>query len=217
MIMLGLYITGEVPFKTVYLHGLVRDKDKQKMSKSKGNVVDPLGIVEQYGADALRMALLVGNSPGQDASFDEAKVRGYRNFSNKLWNIARFVLSQNEQDKGERVRVKEELLEEDKKILERMQEVKKEVEENIEKYRFSQAAEIAYHYVWHEFADKIIEEKKKDITEGNEQKGDSARQVLYVLLVESLKILHPFMPFVTEAIYTRLPHKNAEFLMIEDW
>ncbi len=212
MIMLGLYITGEVPFKTVYLHGLVRDKDKQKMSKSKGNVVDPLGIVEQYGADALRMALLVGNSPGQDASFDEAKVKGYRNFSNKLWNIARFVLSQ-----GAIPNNSSDISSEDKKYIERMQEVKKEVAENIEKYRFSQAAEIAYHYVWHEFADKIIEEKKKDIIEGDEQKGNSARHVLYVLLTESLKILHPFMPFVTEAIYTRLPHKNAEFLMIEEW
>ncbi|MFA7201723.1 MAG: valine--tRNA ligase [Candidatus Paceibacterota bacterium] len=214
MIMLGIYMTGKIPFKTVYLHGLVRDKDKQKMSKSKGNVVDPMGIVEQYGADALRMALLVGNSPGQDASFDEAKVKGYRNFSNKLWNMARFVLTQPE--------ISNDFLhvsDEDKKILERVREVKKEVAGNIEKYRFSQAGEVAYHYVWHEFADKIIEEKKKILLDKdiNESEKESAQKVLYTLLLESLKMLHPFMPFVTEAIYQRLPHKNAKFLMVENW
>ena len=220
MIMLGMYMTGKIPFKTVYLHGLVRDKDKQKMSKSKGNVVDPMGIVEQYGADALRMALLVGNSPGQDASFDEAKVKGYRNFSNKLWNIARFVLEQNAKSKVKSQKSKDEIFTEaDKEHLKRIQEVKKEVAGNIERYRFSQAAEIAYHYVWHEFADILIEEKKKILLDEaqSEEEKESARAVLYTLLIESLKMLHPFMPFVTEAIYKRLPHKNMEFLMVEKW
>ncbi len=221
MIMLGLYRTGKVPFETVYLHGLVRDKDKQKMSKSKGNVVDPLGIVEQYGADALRMALIVGNSAGQDVTFAEEKIKGYRNFSNKLWNIARFVLAQNSISNFQFPISSEfsSILSEDKKILERAKGVKQQVGEYIENYRFSQAAEIAYHYVWHEFADKIIEEKKKILQDTNENKEqkESAKIVLYLLLVESLKILHPFMPFVTEAIYQRLPIKNKDSLIIESW
>jgi valyl-tRNA synthetase len=223
MIMLGLYTTGKVPFETVYLHGLVRDKDKQKMSKSKGNVVDPLGIVEQYGADALRMALIVGNSPGQDVTFSEEKVKGYRNFSNKLWNIARFVLSQsaisNFQFPISNEFSSTNLSNKDKEFLEREKEVKREVEENIENYRFSQAAEIAYHFVWHEFADKIIEEKKKllaDETISQNEKTSSA-VLLNLILLESLKMLHPFMPFVTEAIYQRLPIKEKEFLIVENW
>ena len=215
MIMLGIYKTGKIPFKDIYLHGLVRDKDKQKMSKSKGNVVDPLGVVEQYGADALRMALVVGNSPGQDVIYDENKIKGYRNFSNKLWNIARFVLTQIEESNLNGV----ELNESDKKYLDECLGVKKEVSDNIEKYRFSQAAEIAYHYIWHNFADVIIEEEKKIISSETESKEnkDSARKLLYEILKHSLIILHPFMPFVTEAIYQRLPKKDKDFLMVENW
>jgi valyl-tRNA synthetase len=209
MIMFGLYRTGKVPFETVYLHGLVRDKDRQKMSKSKGNVVDPLGIVEQYGADALRMGLIVGNSPGQDAPISEDKIKGYRNFSNKIWNIARFVM-QNMEESGDVSSVA--LAKEDEKFLKQCQAVKKKVAGDIEKFRFSQAAETAYHYVWHELADKILESKKELV-----KTDTSSQAVLYLLLVESLKMLHPFMPFVTEAIYQKLPAKNAEFLMVEEW
>jgi len=217
MIMLGLYVTKKVPFYTVYLHGLVRDKDKQKMSKSKGNVVDPLGVVEQYGADALRMALIVGNSPGQDVIYDENKIRGYRNFANKLWNIARFVLANVELSLFES-NLSEKLIAEDKKLLKQCQSVKEKVSKEIEKFRFSQAAEVAYHYIWHTFADKIIEEKKKLFFEqGKEKEKDSARALLYLILVDSLKMVHPFMPFVTESIYQKLPFKNKELLMIEDW
>jgi valyl-tRNA synthetase len=214
MIMLGLYVTGKIPFETVYLHGLVRDKDKQKMSKSKGNVVDPLGVVEQFGADALRMALVVGNSPGQDVIYDENKIKGYRNFSNKLWNIARFVLTNTDTD-GLKTDLHG-LNAEDKKIFEQCEKIKRQVSEEIEKFRFSQAAEIAYHYIWHDFADKIIEDKKKIISEGSKE-SDSARTLLYLTLIESIKMLHPFMPFVTEAIYQRLPKKDKDFLMVEEW
>ena len=230
MIMLGLYRTGTVPFKTVYLHGLVRDKDKQKMSKSKGNVVDPLGVVEHYGADALRMALIVGNSAGQDVAYDEDKVRGYRNFSNKLWNIARFVIS-NAESRGLDADVREQkkndvlhiaLTPEDKKLLLQCVAIKKKVAANIEKYRFSQAAEEAYHYVWHTFADKIIESKKEILNKEapstvDIKKQASARRALYELLVQSISMLHPFMPFVTEGIYQRLPIKDKDFLMVEEW
>ena len=216
MIMLGMYRTGKIPFETVYLHGLVRDKDKQKMSKSKGNVVDPMGIVQEYGADALRMALLVGNSPGQDASFNEQKVKGYRNFSNKLWNIARFITTHFE--KGDTV-LSATLQDEDKKLLEEFDQIQKSVEQDIEKYRFSQAAETAYHYVWHRLADELIEEKKGVLFDENADAAaqQSARKVLYELLMQSLVLLHPFMPFVTEAIYQRLPEKDKDFLMVENW
>jgi len=216
MIMLGLYKTGEVPFETVYLHGLVRDKDKQKMSKSKGNVIDPLGVVEQYGADALRMALVVGNSPGQDVVYDENKIKGYRNFSNKLWNIARFVLTQADANLNWQ---STELCEDDKKYIDELQKAKNEVADNIEKHRLSQSAEIAYHYVWHNFADVIIEAEKKIIFDESidENRKNSARKTLYEILKQSLIILHPFMPFVTEAIYQRLPSKNKDFLMVEEW
>lgn len=209
MIMLGLYTTDKVPFKTVYLHGLVRDKDKQKMSKSKGNVVDPLGIVEQFGADALRMALIVGNSPGQDVVVAEDKIRGYRNFSNKLWNIARFILSNSGNIQKPHMK---KISAADKKLLTQCEKIKKKVALDIEKFRFSQAAEEAYHYVWHTLADKIIESKKENI-----QTDISAQATLRILLVESLKMLHPFMPFVTESIYQKLPVKEVEFLMIEKW
>ncbi len=216
MMMLGLYVTGEVPFKDVYLHGLIRDKDKQKMSKSKGNVVDPLGVVEQYGADALRMALIVGNSPGQDVAYDENKVRGYRNFSNKLWNIARFVVTQTEEGA---LSANDVLVEEDQIRIDEFEKTKAEVAENIEKLRFSQAAETAYHYVWHTFADVVIEEEKKILSDpaASEERKQSARATLSVILRGSLVMLHPFMPFVTEAVYQRLPAKNKEFLMVESW
>lgn len=220
MVMLGLYATGKVPFKTVYLHGLVRDKDKKKMSKSKGNVIDPLGIVDQYGADALRMALVVGNSPGQDVVIAEDKIKGYRNFSNKLWNIARFILTHVE--KGGLDMDNIELTDEDTRLHDEMKTIKESVSKQIEVFRFSQAAEEAYHYVWHTLADELIE-KKKEILFKEECSSDelleqsSARKILYTLLYESLIILHPFMPFVTEAIYQRLPSKKEKCLIAETW
>lgn len=219
MMMLGLYVTGQVPFKDVYLHGLVRDKDKQKMSKSKGNVVDPLGVVEQYGADALRMALIVGNSPGQDVTYDENKVRGYRNFSNKLWNIARFVIAQIDADSAQINADDIKLTSDDQERVAAFKKTKMEVADNIEKLRFSQAAETAYHYVWHTFADVVIEEEKKILADAtaSEKQKQSARATLAYILRGSLVMLHPFMPFVTEAIYQRLPAKNKEFLMVESW
>lgn len=227
MIMLGLYATGKVPFTTVYLHGLVRDKDKQKMSKSKGNVIDPLGIVHQYGADALRMALIVGNSPGQDTSISEEKIKGYRNFSNKLWNIARFVQTRTLEKKY----LEEDLNEEDKKIYRECLETKAKVGEEIEKYRFSQAAETAYHYAWHEFADKILEDRKKvrvegslEINEENLQGGyidsvqdKSSRALLSLILDQTLIMLHPFIPFVTEGIYRKMNGEEKKYLMNADW
>jgi valyl-tRNA synthetase len=214
MIMLGIYKTGEVPFKYVYLHGLVRDKDKQKMSKSKGNVVDPLGIVNEYGADALRMALIIGNTPGNDLAFSEEKVRGYRNFANKIWQASRFVLM----NCGDfNFKNKPELTAADKKILKNLEKFKKEITKEMDDFKFYIAAEKIYHYFWHTFADKIIESTKTRLNGGDKKDRLAAQYVLMEILKTNLKLLHPFMPFITEEIYGNLPGKKTKLLIIEDW
>jgi valyl-tRNA synthetase len=205
MILMSEFFLGEIPFKTVYLHGLVRDKDRQKMSKSKGNVVDPLGITDKYGVDALRMALVVGNLPGNDLPLSEDKVRGYRNFANKVWNVSRFVLSNQGDDKGE-------LTKEDRAILDDLNALVKKTTKQMQSFDFAHAAEDLYHYFWHTFADKIIEESKAKLA--NESTKASAQRMLTEVLETNLRLLHPFMPFVTETIW-RLTHQ--ELLMIQKW
>lgn len=215
MIMLGTYVTGKVPFKTVYLHGLVRDKEKQKMSKSKGNVIDPLGVVDLYGADALRMALVVGNTPGSDPVISEEKIRGYRNFATKIWNASRFVLM-NLQDYDPKGKIK--LSAKDKKILKDFQKAAKEITKEMDAFKFYTASEKIYHYFWHTFCDKIIEEQKPRLNGGKDKLA--SQTLLLTLLLDSLKLLHPFMPFITEEIYQQLPQLHAdkkECLMVENW
>jgi len=215
MVMLGIYATGEVPFKTVYLHGLVRDKEKQKMSKSKGNVIDPLGVVDSYGADALRMALVVGNTPGNDPVISEEKIKGYRNFSTKIWNASRFVLMNLE---GYKPGAKIVLGAKDKKIIKDFQKQAKEITKEMDNYRFYTASEKIYHYFWHTFCDKIIEEQKPRLYGDNVKEKIASQHLLIMLLSESLKILHPFMPFITEEIYQQLPlNKKQKCIMIEEW
>ncbi len=211
MVMLGLYRTGKVPFKTVYLHGLVRDKDRQKMSKSKGNVIDPLGVAEIYGTDAVRMALTVGNTPGNDIVISEEKIRGYRNFATKIWNIARFVLMH----KPEKMPKTVSPWAEDKKNLKELKNVKTKTTKHMEKFEFHLAAETIYHYIWHTFADKIIEEAKPRLQGNDEDDKAAAYRTLETILSESLKILHPFMPFVTEEIWQKIHPKKL--LMVEEW
>ncbi|MEX2145015.1 MAG: valine--tRNA ligase [Candidatus Spechtbacterales bacterium] len=213
-IMLGLYKTGKVPFKTVYLHGLVRDKDRQKMSKSKGNVIDPLGTVEEYGADALRMALIVGNSIGKDPVISEEKIRGYRNFSTKLWNVTRFLLLNSKDNK---LPLSPEYDATDKKILAEFDKTAKKVTDFIEKYEYWNAAETAYHYAWHTFADKVLENSKSVITGENEKNKITRLSMLIHVWGQTLKILHPFAPFVTEELYGHLPLKNKKLLLVEEW
>lgn len=214
MIILGIYRTGKIPFKTVYLHGLVRDKDRQKMSKSKGNVIDPLAVIETYGTDALRMALIIGNTPGNDIIISEDKIRGYRNFANKIWNASRFVLSNLSDYDGK----KPILNSRDKKILMNLKKTQKKVTANLNDFKFSLAGETIYHYFWHVFADKIIEEMKNRIRNNKNKK--QAQYILYIILKDCLKMLHPFMPFVTEAIWQKLPNyqnKKTDLLMINKW
>ncbi len=216
MIMLGIYVTGKAPFKYVYLHGLVRDKDRQKMSKSKGNVIDPLGVIEIYGADALRMALIVGNAPGNDPIIYEEKIRGYRNFANKIWQASRFVLM-NLENANLNDSKKIQLNARDKKYLKEFENIKNKITKQIESFKFYLAAEEIYHYFWHVFCDKIIESTKARLKSENKKDQQAAQFMLLEILKKSLKLLHPFMPFITEEIYQQLPVKNKNLLMVEKW
>jgi len=214
MIMFGIYYTGRIPFKAVYLHGLVRDKDRQKMSKSKGNVIDPLAIAKIYGTDAVRMALIIGNTAGSDIIISEEKIRGYRNFANKIWNASRFVLINLEDFDGR----KSFLTVQDKRLLKNLEIIKKKMTYHLDNFHFSLAGELIYHYFWHTFADKIIEEMKNRIRDNKNKK--QAQYVLYKILTDCLKMLHPFMPFVTEGIWQKIPRykdKRADLLIIEKW
>ena len=213
MIMLGIYRTGKIPFKTVYLHGLVLDAKGQKMSKSKGNVINPLEITEKYGTDALRMGLVMGNTPGQSLALDENKIKGYKNFANKIWNASKFVML-NTQDYKPAKKVS--LNAAQKKHLKELKRVVKETTKLMDSYKFYIAGEKIYHYFWHTFCDNIIEESKAALADA---KIKAATQyMLLEILSQSIKILHPFMPFITEEIYQQLLIKDKkECLMIEGW
>ena len=196
MILMSQYLIGEIPFETVYLHGMLRDAKGQKFSKSLDNGVEPIQIIEEYGADALRMSMIVGIGPGADAKFDIQKVKAYKNFTNKIWNITRYVLSMERE--GEL----------NKELIEEWNLFAKDVTSDMNNFRFYLGAEKLYAYIWHRFADEIIEESKN-------KKGYGA--TLYYILENSIKLLHPFMPFVTEEIWSMLPVKNKNLLMVEKW
>ncbi|HVZ11321.1 MAG TPA: valine--tRNA ligase [Candidatus Paceibacterota bacterium] len=214
MVMFGLYRAGAEPFRTVYLHGLVNDAQGKKMSKSKGNVVNPLDLIEKFGTDALRMGLIVGNTPGMDAALSEDKIRGYKNFANKLWNIARFVLMSVPEERGY---LSAPLTPEDQALKDEFSTLIKDATKDIEEFRLYMAAEKIYHYVWHAFADKIIEDSKSRLASQDPAMKASAQRTLMDILVASLKLLHPFMPFVTEELWSKLPVPDKRILMIETW
>ncbi|MBU0534625.1 MAG: valine--tRNA ligase [Patescibacteria group bacterium] len=215
MIMFGIYLTGKPPFKDIYLHGLVRAIDGKKMSKSLGNVIDPLDYIDEYGADALRMGLISGTANGRDFAFPKDKVIAYRNFANKLWNMARFMLMLMEDRKVEFYDEKniKGLNETDKAILIELENTKKNVNESLEKYRFSEAADFIYQFMWHEVADKYIEHVK------DREDKELALSVFRFVFVEGLKLLHPFMPFATETIWSNLPKNEGdrELLVSLEW
>ena len=211
MIMFGLYTTKEVPFKDVYLHGLVLDTQGKKMSKSKGNVISPLEISDKYGTDALRMGLVVNNAPGVNMNLDPKKVEAYKKFANKIWNGTRFVLEKTTDFQDDRV----ELTSEDKEILAKWEEVKKDITLDLENYRLHLASEKIYNYFWKTFCDVIIETHKVRIME--EKNKDSAQKLLLTLLREQIKVLHPFMPFITEEIWKYLKEDNEDILMVAKW
>ncbi len=214
MIMLGLYRTGKVPFTSVYLHGLVRDSKGMKMSKSKGNVISPLEVSNEYGTDALRMGLIVGNTPGTDLNLDPRKTVAYKKFANKLWNITRFVLESGGMNVD--LHASTTLTPSDQALLARLDEVVTDITADLEGYRFHLASDKLYHYLWDEFAAITIEESKAILASGGEA-AESRRVTLYRILLTSLKLLHPFMPFVTEAIWQKLPVKDYDVLMVAKW
>ncbi len=213
MIFSALEHTGEVPFNTVLIHGLVRDAQGRKMSKSLGNGIDPLEIIDQYGADALRFTLATGNSPGNDMRFSDDKVIASRNFANKLWNAARFVLMYLGDDYDYQG-LPEALAIEDKWIISKINSLAKEVTDNLEKFELGVAIQKLYDFIWDVFCDWYIEISKIRLQSG--EGAETAKAVLVYVLTDILKLLHPFMPFITEEIYQAVPH-DAESIMISKW
>ncbi len=213
MILMSGYHMGEVPFRTVYLHGLVRDAKGRKMSKSLGNIIDPLEMIVKYGADATRMSLIIGTGPGSDLNLSEDKIRAYKKFSNKVWNIARFILSSTEEiDPAKRPT----LSDADQRFVDEYDEIVSYVTEHISTYKLHLAAERLYHYVWHTLADIAIEERKSLLREGGDEERRSAQWSLRYVFIGSLKLLHPFMPFITEEIWKSLP-EGTQPLIITPW
>lgn len=211
MVLMSTCLLSQIPFRTVYLHGMVRDEQGRKMSKSLGNIVNPLDMIAKYGADATRLSLVIGAAPGNDIKLSEDNVRGYRNFANKLWNISRFV-GMNTADYSPRKNPG--LSPTDARILKIFRALGARAQKDIETFRLSKAAETLYHYAWHTFADTIIEESKPLLD--NQKTRASRQELLRVILQELIKLLHPFMPFVTESIYQILPvPKKKHTIMIE--
>ncbi|MCX6703225.1 MAG: valine--tRNA ligase [Candidatus Zambryskibacteria bacterium] len=211
MILMSTYLVGAIPFKTVYLHGLVRDNKGQKISKSLGNNIDPLDMIKDYGADAVRMALIIGTGPGNDSKISLDKFKAYKHFANKIWNIARFVVT----TAGPKPDVKPEITDQDYALLEEQNELVREITEEMDQYKYYLAGEKLYHYIWHRFADVIIEESKPILKDGTDVEKNSRVWTLYCILETSLTALHPFMPFITEELWSILGKKNL--LMTEKW
>ena len=215
MIFSGLAYTGKIPFDTVYIHGLVRDSQGRKMSKSLGNGIDPLEVIEQYGADALRMMLLTGNAPGNDMRFYFERVEAARNFANKIWNATRFIMMNAEKSPAPAERP-ENLTQADKWILSRVNEVVRDVTENMEKYELGIALSKVSDFAWDEFCDWYIEMVKPRLYNENDGTKDAAMWTLYHVLTIVLKLLHPYIPFITEEIFTTIQEKE-ESIMISEW
>ena len=221
MILMSGFFLGQVPFKNVYLHGLVRDEKGKKMSKSLGNIIDPLDMVEKYGADATRLSLIIGAAPGNDIKLAEQRIKGYKNFSNKIWNISRFILENIEHITLENTPIQKD----DEQHLKHLSEVVQEVDKHLADFRLDLAGDVLYHYIWHEVADKILEESKPILNGDDADAKLSRQETLYTILTTCLKLLHPFMPFVTEEIWSHLPvlngvegpKKDADLLMVAPW
>ena len=205
--------TGKPPFHTVFIHGLVRDDKGRKMSKSLGNGIDPLEMADQYGADALRFNLITGNSPGNDMRFYTERCEAMRNFANKIWNASRFLMMNLTIDRCE---LPGRLELEDKWILSKLNSVIPEVTENMERYELGVAAQKVYDFIWDSYCDWYIELTKTRLQGEDEDSKLRAQQVLCYVLTETLKLLHPFMPFITEEIWQALPH-SGDYLMLQQW
>ena len=214
MIMMTGYNLGTIPFETVYFHGMVRDSKGRKMSKSLGNNMDPLDISAKFGADAGRMALIIGNTPGTDMNISEDKIKGYKNFANKVWNVSRFILENTSNTKLDESFSN--FSEKDFTLTKEKAELFTSITKDMEEYRFYMAGEKIYHYTWHNLADIVLEESKKIFTEGTNNEKESRKQFLLKTLREILIVLHPFMPFLTEEIWQSL-FDSKNLIMIEKW
>ena len=215
MVFSSLYNTNKTPFDHVLFTGLIRDPQGRKMSKSLGNGVDPIDVVNKYGADALRFTIITGNSPGNDMRYDEKRIVASRNFANKLWNATRFVLMN--VDENDDIEFKNlDLSLEDKWILKRLNNVVEEVSKNLDKYEIGLAASRIEDFIWEEFCDWYIEFAKERLNSDDENKKATVKKVLLYVLKDMISLLHPFMPFITEEIYKQLPNKK-DMLIVEDW
>lgn len=226
MILMSTYLLGDIPFKNVYFHGLVRDQQGRKMSKSLGNIIDPVTLIDKYGADATRMSLLVGNAAGNDMKLSEDKVKGYKHFANKIWNVFKFAEMKgvfgSVDENGENIFISDEIkkVDKDELILRELDEVIRETTKDLENFNLHLASDRLYQFFWKRFADEIIEESKI-IIENRENKFTpdeilSRKSTLKIMLETQLKLLHPFMPFVTEVIWSEFLQKE-NLLMINDW
>ncbi len=218
MIMMGMHFMKEKPFDDVYIHALVRDEKGEKMSKTKGNVIDPLDMIEKYGADALRFTLTALAAQGRDIRLSEKIIEGYKHFANKIWNASKFVLTNLEDYlmEGTIYQTPEglNLAPEDKWILTKLQETIKESDRSIENYQYNEYAHRLYDFFWHEYCDWYIEFVKERIYKGSEKDKQTALTVLVYVLNDSMKLLHPIMPFITEEIWQKIPYKDADFLPV---
>lgn len=215
MIFSALEYTGKAPFDTVLIHGLVRDALGRKMSKSLGNGIDPLEIIDKYGADALRFTLATGNSPGNDMRFSDEKVEASRNFANKIWNAARFIIMNLDENEPAPY-IPEKLALEDKWILSQYNALVKDVTDSLEKYELGLAVQKLYDFIWDVFCDWYIEIAKIRLSSEDAELKECAKAVLVYVMSNTLKLFHPFMPFITEEIWQTLPH-SGESIMISDW
>ncbi|WMJ81073.1 valine--tRNA ligase [Clostridium sp. MB40-C1] len=215
MIFSGLHSMGDIPFKTVLIHGIVRDSEGKKMSKSLGNGVDPLEVIEKYGADALRFMLVTGNAPGNDIRYYEEKVEAARNFANKIWNASRFVMMNLDEDLMDKYKDCKEYTTADKWILSRLNTLVKETTENIDKFELGIAAQKTYDFMWTEFCDWYIELVKPVLYSDDEKSKGVVLNVLNKVLTTGLQLLHPAMPYITEEIYTNLPRTEGTIVTSE--
>lgn len=223
MVFSGYEYTGKAPFKKVLIHGLVRDSEGRKMSKSLGNGIDPLEIIDKYGADALRLMLVTGNAPGNDMRFYWERVEASRNFANKVWNASRFIMMNLEKGSKDASKAKEHLTDADKWILSKANSLVKEVTENMESFELAIAVDKIYDFIWEEFCDWYIEMVKPRLYNDADETKEAALWTLQHVLITSLQLLHPFMPFITEEIYCTLLESGlasetmAESIMISNW
>ena len=217
MVLMGMYNTGLEPFKTVYIHGLIRDRFGEKMSKTKGNVVDPLDMIAKYGADALRFGLAVQTVPGSDIKFNEKRIEGYKHFANKIWNASRYVITNLPEGFKVKDPLQTTLKPEDQWILYRLNETIKEVRKGLDSFDFSKSAQALYQFFWDEYCDWYIEFSKERVYKGEEKEKESALNTLVYVLDKAIKLLHPFMPFITEEIWSYLPTKDKKSVSLSSY